>query len=181
MEKQFCLKLNGKCRPESVVQGDKYRFTVLTSQMLRMEYSETGEFEDRPTQIVWNRDFETPKFTVRDQENCLEIDTEYFHLVYDKKEFSPNHLYIDVKYAFTNYGGRWYYGRTDYGDPAREHNLKGTARTLDRCDGEWYVGSGPLERMRTTGERRTVRMEMSISAWAFAIRADVRSLMTASP
>ena len=110
MEKQFCLKLNGKCRPESVVQGDKYRFTVLTSQMLRMEYSETGEFEDRPTQIVWNRDFETPKFTVRDQENCLEIDTEYFHLVYDKKEFSPNHLYIDVKYAFTNYGGRWYYG-----------------------------------------------------------------------
>lgn len=151
MEKQFCLKLNGKCRPESVVQGDKYRFTVLTSQMLRMEYSETGEFEDRPTQIVWNRDFEAPKFTVRDQENCLEIDTEYFHLVYDKKEFSPNHLYIDVKYAFTNYGGRWYYGRTDYGDPAREHNLKGTARTLDRCDGEWYVGSGPLERMRTTG------------------------------
>lgn len=151
MEKQFCLDLNGKCRPGSIVQGDKYRFTILTSQMLRMEYSETGEFEDAPTQVVWNRDFETPPFTVRDQEGRLEIDTEYFHLVYDKKEFSPNHLYIDVKYAFTNYGGRWYYGRTDYGDPLREHNLKGTARTLDRCDGEWFEGSNPLERMRTRG------------------------------
>ena len=96
MEKQFCLDLNGKCRPESIVQGDKYRFTVLTSQMLRMEYSETGEFEDAPTQVVWNRDFETPPFTVRDKEDRLEIDTEYFHLVYDKKEFGPNHLYIDV-------------------------------------------------------------------------------------
>lgn len=151
MEKQFCLDLNGKCRPESIVQGDKYRFTVLTSQMLRMEYSETGEFEDAPTQVVWNRDFETPPFTVRDKEERLEIDTEYFHLVYDKKEFGPNHLYIDVKYAFTNYGGRWYYGRTDYGDPLREHNLKGTARTLDRCDGEWFEGSNSLEHMRTRG------------------------------
>ncbi len=151
MEKQFCLDLNGKCRPESIVQGDKYRFTVLTSQMLRMEYSETGEFEDAPTQVVWNRDFETPPFTVRDKEDRLEIDTEYFHLVYDKKEFGPNHLYIDVKYAFTNYGGRWYYGRTDYGDPLREHNLKGTARTLDRCDGEWFEGSNSLEHMRTRG------------------------------
>lgn len=151
IDERFKLNLNGMCNPECVVQGDKYRFTVLTSQMLRLEYSEDGIFEDRPTQVVWNRNFDCPQFTVRDQENCLEIDTEYFHLVYDKKEFSPNHLYIDVKYAFTNYGGRWYYGRTDYGNPPREHNLKGTARTLDRCNGQWYEGANILERMCATG------------------------------
>ena len=135
LDERFRLGLDGSCRPDCVIMGDKYRFTVLTSRMLRMEYSEDGEFEDRPTQVVWNRNFDHPEFTVKDRPDCLEIDTEYFHMVYDKKEFGPNHLYIDIKYAFTNYGGRWYYGRTDYGDPLREHNLKGTARTLDRCDG----------------------------------------------
>lgn len=151
LSERFQLGLDGRCNPDCVVQGEKYRFTVLTAQMLRMEYAEDGGFEDRPTQVVWNRNFNKPEFTVTDQNGYLEIDTEYFHLVYDKQEFGPNHLYIDVKYAFTNYGGRWYYGRTDYGDPPREHNLKGTARTLDRCDGEWYEGSTILERMRATG------------------------------
>lgn len=148
---RFQPNLDGRCNPACVVQGDKYRFTVLTTRMLRMEYAEDGVFEDRPTQIVWNRNFDHPAFTVRDQEGCLEIDTEYFHLVYDRQPFGPSHLYIDIKYGFTNYGGRWYYGRTDYGDPLREHNLKGTARTLDRCDGEWFVGANRLERMRTNG------------------------------
>lgn len=151
LSERFQLGLDGRCNPDCVVQGEKYRFTVLTAQMLRMEYAEDGGFEDRPTQVVWNRNFNKPEFTVTDQNGYLEIDTEYFHLVYDKQEFGPNHLYIDVKYAFTNYGGRWYYGRTDYGDPPREHNLKGTARIRTRCDGEWYEGSTILERMRATG------------------------------
>ena len=151
LDNRFKLQLNGSCNPACVVQGEKYRITVLTSRMLRLEYSEDGEFEDRPTQVVWNRNFDSPEFTVSDRENRLEIDTEYLHLVYDKKEFTPNHLYIDVKYAFTNYGGRWYYGRTDYGDPPRTHTLKGTARTLDRCSGMWYEGANVLERMRTWG------------------------------
>ena len=151
IDKRFKLNLDGRCNQDCIVQGNKYRFTVLTAQMLRMEYSENGIFEDRPTQTVWNRRFERPQFTVRDQVNCLEIDTEYFHMVYDKEEFGPSHLYIDIKYAFTNYGGRWYYGRTDYGDPPREHNLKGTARTLDRCDGQWYIGGNILEHMRAAG------------------------------
>lgn len=151
LDQRFALGLDGHCHPDCVVQGDHYRFTVLTTRMLRMEYAEDGVFEDRPTQVVWNRRFDHPEFTVRDQDGLLEIDTEYFHLVYDKKEFNQNHLYIDVKYDFTNYGGRWYYGRTDYGDPRREHNLKGTARTLDRCDGAYYIGSNPLEHPRTNG------------------------------
>lgn len=138
LPEHFRLNLNGKANPQCVVQGKNYRFTVLTAQMLRMEYSEEGEFEDRATQVVWNRNFDTPEFTVSDQPDCLEIDTEYFHLVYDKKEFGKNHLYIDVKYDFTNYGGRWYYGCSCYGNPPRNHNLNGTARTLDRCDGEVY-------------------------------------------
>ena len=38
---------------ENVIQGHKYRFTVLSERLVRMEYSEDGVFEDRPTELVW--------------------------------------------------------------------------------------------------------------------------------
>ena len=44
LDPRFKLNLNGKCNPDCVVQGEKYRFTVLTPQMLRMEYAEDGVF-----------------------------------------------------------------------------------------------------------------------------------------
>ena len=33
-------------RPENTIQGDKYRFTLLTPCLIRMEYREDGKFED---------------------------------------------------------------------------------------------------------------------------------------
>ena len=44
LDKRFALGLDGNCYPDCVVEGEKYRFTVLTSRMLRMEYSEDGVF-----------------------------------------------------------------------------------------------------------------------------------------
>ena len=40
---------------ENIIQGEKYRFTLITDRLIRMEYNENGVFEDRPTQIIWNR------------------------------------------------------------------------------------------------------------------------------
>ena len=37
-------------------RAKKYRFSVLTPFMMRMEYSETGVFEDLQTQTVLNRE-----------------------------------------------------------------------------------------------------------------------------
>ena len=145
LDPRFKLNLNGKCNPDCVVQGEKYRFTVLTPQMLRMEYAEDGVFEDRPTQVVWNRNFDKPEFTVLDKPGMLEISTDYFHLVYNKKEFTKNNLYIDIKCDYTNYGGRWLFGETMYGNPPREHNLKGTARTLDRINGATELEFGLVD------------------------------------
>lgn len=141
---------NSYCNPASIVQGDKYRFSVLTPYMMRMEYSENGVFEDAPTQTVINRDFPVPKYTVTENEDKLEIDTEAFHMVYDKKRFSEGGLFIDVKYDFTNYGGRWYFGTTTYSFPPREHNLKGTMRTLDRADGEVELEYGLMDKSGRT-------------------------------
>ena len=54
------LKLN--CNPiakaENIVAGAKYRITMLTSALLRLEYSEDGEFVDNATQTILNRDFD---------------------------------------------------------------------------------------------------------------------------
>lgn len=133
---------HGACRAESVVRGEHYRFTVLTSRLLRMEYSPDGVFEDRPSQVVLNRSFDVPEFRVQESENRLEISTEAFHLVYNKQEFSAENLYIDAKNRYTNYGARWKYGARTYGNPARHHNLYGTARTLDKIDGELPLDYG---------------------------------------
>ena len=42
---------------ESYIIGNKYRFTILTPRMIRLEYSINGVFEDRPTSLVINRSF----------------------------------------------------------------------------------------------------------------------------
>lgn len=58
--------------PSAVIQGDTYRFSVLTSGLIRMEYSKTGEFEDKATQTVVNRKFDVPEYTVfeKDEDVC---------------------------------------------------------------------------------------------------------------
>ncbi len=148
--KDLQIHVQGKANPLAIVQGKHYRFTVLTEEMLRMEYSESGEFEDLPTQVVFNRDFPRPEFQVLDEPSRLEISTKSFHLVYNKKRFSPDNLYIDLKHNYTNYGGRWLFGTTEYGNPPREHNLKGTARTLDRINGATALEFGLIDQSGRT-------------------------------
>ena len=52
----------GQCAQKNIVLGSCYRITVLTSQLLRLEYSADGVFEDRPTLMAVNRDFPVVPF-----------------------------------------------------------------------------------------------------------------------
>lgn len=112
------------------VCGAHYRFTVLTEQLLRMEYSATGHFEDRPTQMVQNRQFPTVAFQVLKQHNHFEVEiiTSYYHLYYRGGPFAPDSLYIDVNYRYSDYHNRWHFGES-------VENLGGTVRTLDKANG----------------------------------------------
>ena len=78
--------------PKNVVKGDKYRITVLTEHLLRLEYSEDGEFIDAASQTVVNRDFPAVEFSVKDTGDELELRTKYLQLNYNKKAFSANGL-----------------------------------------------------------------------------------------
>ncbi|WNS44218.1 TIM-barrel domain-containing protein [Paenibacillus sp. MMS20-IR301] len=123
--------------PGAVVQGDGYRFTVLTSALIRMEYSPLGSFEDRATQIVVNRSFEVPEFRVNDLGNKLEIITARLQLTYDKEPFSRHGLSVKVRNGSGHLMSVWHYG--DEGQ-----NLGGTARTLDNADGAIPLEQGLL-------------------------------------
>ena len=138
MEK-YKLHLQPKAKAASVIQGDCYRFTVLTDRLIRMEYSQEGRFVDEPTKTVLCRDFPEVNFRVVDQENSLEIVTEHIHLYYDKKPFSKIGLRIELSRGYHIYGSTW-----NYGDPI--HDLKGTARTLDNADGAIPLEPGILSR-----------------------------------
>ncbi len=122
-----------------LVQDGKYRISVLTERLIRLEYSQQGVFEDRSTQKVMNRKFPVPEFKVIEKNGQLVITTKYLQVSYDKKEFSGHGLSIRLcRQTFSN-NSIWRYGETS-------SNLKGTARTLDAADGAIELENGLLSR-----------------------------------
>ena len=59
---------------ENIVQGEKYRITLLTEALVRLEYSEEGVFEDRATQFAFFRDFPKTEYRLVRTEEGIEID-----------------------------------------------------------------------------------------------------------
>ena len=132
----------GNCRAESAVCGEKFRITVLTSRLLRLEYSESGIFEDRPTVFAINRFFDAPEFSVRERDGRIELQTEHLTLFYDKGPFSPGGLQIKVRSECCGIYCTWHFS-----DVLTE-NLRGTARTLDQADGEIPLENGIQSRLQ---------------------------------
>lgn len=135
----FKLQAEPCGRADAIIQGERYRFTVLTSELIRMEYSEEGYFEDRASQTVVNRNFPVPEFRVIDLGNKLELITDRLHLTYDKKPFSRHGLSIRIRNEAGHLMSVW-----NYGDPVQD--LRGTARTLDNADGAIPLEHGLLSR-----------------------------------
>lgn len=137
--KAYYMETKPVAAKEAVVQGEKYRFTVLTDRLIRLEYQENGKFQDAPTQKVVCREFPVPAFRVIEEENRLEIVTDQIHLYYDKKKFSKEGLFLQLKEGYAVYGSIWYYGD-------ELHDLLGTARTLDNIDGAVELEHGLMSK-----------------------------------
>lgn len=84
---------NPVANPASVVTISAVRFTVLTSDVVRIEYSTASPspvFEDRQTMVVWNRDLPVPEFSVTNvSESVTQIATDGFVLQYDSSVKGP--------------------------------------------------------------------------------------------
>lgn len=124
------------CAPkDAMVISGNARFTVLTPEMIRVEYSDKGVFEDRATFTVQNRQMDqVPEFKKKEDGEYLYITTDKVTLKYRKGTnpktlpASPRNLTITM-----NQGGQsatWYPGKPD------PLNLKGTCRTLDGSNGD---------------------------------------------
>ncbi|WP_203662462.1 glycoside hydrolase family 31 protein [Actinocatenispora rupis] len=123
-----------RARDEAVLRGDRWRVSVLADGLLRLEWSDDGEFEDRPSTFAVHRDLDPPPFAATTDDGVLEVRTDRCTLRYDGAPFSASGLTVT-----TPSGGRWRFGQPGGG-------LGGTARTLDEVDGRTELGGGVVAR-----------------------------------
>jgi len=107
---------NLKARQDVIYSGSKYRISVLTERLLRLEYSEVGKFYDDPTQLVVNRNFEKPNFEVKQDNLYLEIKTNYFTLTYSKNtpfKGSTMNNFKNLRVQVNGTESIWHYGHPE--------------------------------------------------------------------
>ena len=144
-----CPKADEKAQ---VVAGNA-RFTVLTPQMIRMEWSEDGKFEDRATLTFVNRKLDVPQFKVKQSKSKLTITTSHVTLTYKKgAKFSAENLSAEILVAGKKVV--WHYGDVD------TQNLMGTTRTLDG----YYALNHPKNRKKRLSPMETGLL--SRSGWS---------------
>ena len=146
-------------RESAFIQGPDYRFTVLTSSLIRMEYNEKGNFEDRATQIVMNRDFQVPEFDVIKENGILTITTEFLQVKYRGGKFAEEGLSIrTILNQETGENRLW-----RWGDEIKD--LGGTARTLDEVDGAISLEHGMISKDGCTLIDDSASMVITEDGW----------------
>ncbi len=122
---------------ENIISGSKYRFTILTPSLIRMEYSEHGVFEDRASQSVFFRDFSANKFSTEINNGWLKIETDHLTLTYKvDEEFKKDTLTLKLKIEPAS---SWNYGEAF-------EDLGGTTQTLDKVNGKTSLERGICSR-----------------------------------
>src|ERR1700733_1213323 len=132
--------------PHAVVTLSHARFTILTSQLVRMEWSADGKFEDHASLVFLNRKLPVPHFTAASSRTTygeqLLIETSQLKLTYSPRigtdgKFDARNLQVRV--AFHGAAVTWKPGDPDTG------NLMGTARTLDGSHGGTLSPASPMQ------------------------------------
>ena len=125
--KKYAIVTDGKTKEKQVYIKGNYRFSVLTSRLLRVEYEKKGEFCDEPTQAVLFRNIAEPEFSVKENGKSVIISTKDTVFNFDTAK--------GKMVSITVSGGKIV---TDF----EEGNLGGTYRTLDMVNGECELGKG---------------------------------------
>lgn len=129
----FSFQLKGQynpnANPDAIVNSGKMRFTVLTPEMIRIEWSDIEKFENRASFIAVNRNFPVPEYTTEAKNGYLYIRTNKLELKYKESTHpitnpasSDN---LSITFNLNEVSTHWYPRKKD------ALNLKGTTRTLD--------------------------------------------------
>lgn len=137
------------------------RFSMLTSRLIRMEWSEDGHFEDRASLVFLHRQQPVPQWRVQEHDDWLEIETAHLIVRYriDSGKFAADNL----KISFLAKGDQidWVPGKEDIG------NLGGTARTLDGVSGTIPLEQGIISRDGWAVVDDSTRPVFDNSEWAW--------------
>ena len=137
MNNRFAWSVRPNAEKQNIYTGKNYRFTVLTSRLIRLEYDMSGKFEDRASQMAFYRDFPVCEFQVNKQDGFITLETEHLVLCYkEESEFAQDTLSIKLK---TEPASSWKYG--EYFE-----ELGGTTKTLDKVDGACALEKGVCSR-----------------------------------
>ncbi|MFI3140685.1 MAG: glycoside hydrolase family 31 protein [Clostridia bacterium] len=128
-EETFSIKTKSKTDTEWTICSHDYRFSVITSKLIRVEKGKN--FVDEATQSILNRNFEKPKFEAEVDGDIVKISTEDCIFTYNTSRGKM------IRVAFK--GGRVVM-EFDSG------NLKGTRRTLDGTFREVPLKNGLMSR-----------------------------------
>jgi alpha-glucosidase (family GH31 glycosyl hydrolase) len=119
--------------PRAVVKSGHVRFTVLTPELLRMEWAEDGVFEDRPSFVFLNRHLPLPEFQQKKDGNGVLLKTAALNLTYAPARGAPERFSaenLSVSFLLNGKERVWRPGIDTSG------NLMGTTRTLDGARGD---------------------------------------------
>ncbi len=136
------LRLRGSplAHPDAVVRSGQARFAVLTPRLLRLQWSETGIFDDRSSYAFPTRHAPVPSFSRDIAGDDLIVDTGALRLRYrqDSGPFRADNL--TISFELDGHSRTWRPGTVD------RENLRGTRRTLDLCEGDAALEPGLLSR-----------------------------------
>lgn len=143
--KHFNFDLNkSTANKDCIFKGDKYRITVLTERLLRLEYNENGMFEDYPTELIWYRNLPKPEFNVEEDNKTIKITTKYFELFYQKEKQFKGNKFVPTKNLKISLLGTdrvWYYGHPEvknfgmYNTKSKNFKKKEVQKSLYSLDG----------------------------------------------
>ena len=129
----------GLSNPKCVFRGEKYRITILSDVLLRLEYNENGKFNDYPTMFASNRSFGKPKINVEEDNLILVIRNEKFTIEYQKdKPFIGNKMFPEqyLKVMVKDSNKIWYFNHPEV------RNLQSASYSLDEYDGNNQLDKG---------------------------------------
>jgi len=132
----------------AMVKSGNARFTILTSRLLRMEWTAGTVFEDHASLVFLTRRLPVPKFNTRRDNGWVEIETERLTLRYRENSgrFAEDNL--SVRVLLRGDTGSPEIGRAMTWHPGMKDtaNLFGTTRTLDGVKGSTPLEPGLLSR-----------------------------------
>ncbi len=163
LNKHLVATTHPKAKEKNIVYWGKYRITVLQERLFRLERSNNKKFRDEATQSVWFRDMPEQNFNVINDGDTLTISTKQCALILKEKR-------EDCRVQLNN----------EFIKINNEGNLKGTARTLDRYDGDVFVG---VQNKKASEMQEIVKIEIEngvCSRKGIAVFDDANSLTLGS-